>query len=218
MRRQIERKVTVELSEKEVRGAILGMARCPQRFRGSATFKLEEGVYTVQWRECSGPDKTQPDADPKRSAARRKRNSNIVDLAGQTFGQWEVLGLADARAYPAGGRQTMWNCKCGSCGETHAVNGAALRRGATSRCKACAQAPVPDAQRICKWCEVKLSPKSAHPTRCPRCMRQVERMKKRVTDGLCPCGEFPYYPSKPCPKCDRKPEERKRANQSRVNP
>lgn len=217
MRRVSERKVTVELTELEVDTAILAMARCPKKFHHAASITFEDGGYVVRWTECSKNDNTQPDADPERSEKARAREAKArrdkIPMVGKTFGKWTVLAPADRRVFPGGGQQTMWLCRC-ECGSERDVNGHAMRSGKSTACPPCASGRVPDDERICKYCEVPLSPRSVQPTICPRCSRQIERMKKRVKGGLCPCGKFPYYPSKPCPKCDRQPKRSSNAKPS----
>jgi len=50
-----------------------------------------------------------------------------IDLAGQMFGRWTVVGYASSG---------KWNCRC-QCGTKKLVNGSSLRRGATNGCIRC---------------------------------------------------------------------------------
>lgn len=62
-------------------------------------------------------------ASPARPGHRR------IDLAGRRFGRL----VAHAPEYPNGQRALHWRCVC-DCGRQTVVNGASLRRGATSSC------------------------------------------------------------------------------------
>jgi hypothetical protein len=53
----------------------------------------------------------------------------VIDLTGQTFGQWTVLTRAKNTSY----RATRWHCRC-SCGEKSIVFGDALRGGHSLSC------------------------------------------------------------------------------------
>ena len=52
-----------------------------------------------------------------------------VDLTGQRFGKWTVLGDSGKRS----GGSVMWNCVC-DCGESRKVSGCSLKRGRSSSC------------------------------------------------------------------------------------
>lgn len=54
------------------------------------------------------------------------------DMAGQVFGEWKVI----SRAYSDPRNGWSWICQC-SCGALDTVEGSALRRGRTTRCRAC---------------------------------------------------------------------------------
>jgi hypothetical protein len=54
-----------------------------------------------------------------------------IDLTGQRFGEWEVIGFSHSTT-----SQSYWNCRC-SCGAEKKVRGGALRRGKSTCCKSC---------------------------------------------------------------------------------
>lgn len=62
------------------------------------------------------------------AAAHAKR----LDLTGETYGRWTVLG--GARRHSNGAR--YWNCRC-TCGHEQAVQQSALRSGESTQCLAC---------------------------------------------------------------------------------
>ena len=49
----------------------------------------------------------------------------IIDLTGQTFGEWKAISYAGDR---------KWNCIC-SCGRTGVIDGARLRSGVFKSCR-----------------------------------------------------------------------------------
>ena len=51
-------------------------------------------------------------------------HKNTVDITGQLFGEWEVLGYLG---------KSMWECRC-SCGEVRSIDGRSLRKGDTTSC------------------------------------------------------------------------------------
>jgi len=55
--------------------------------------------------------------------------TRTIDLTGQVFGRWTVIGQADTRKY----RQTHWHCRC-ACKTLRVVSGANLRRGYSRSC------------------------------------------------------------------------------------
>lgn len=57
---------------------------------------------------------------------------HTADLTGQRFGSLVVT----RRAGKAAGGQALWYCDC-DCGGSHTILGQSLRRGKTTRCKAC---------------------------------------------------------------------------------
>lgn len=61
------------------------------------------------------------------------KNFKGIDLTGQKFGKWTVLGFAKVN----GRRQAKWTCRC-ECGEERAVIGALLRYGSSKKCVMCA--------------------------------------------------------------------------------
>jgi hypothetical protein len=56
--------------------------------------------------------------------------NRLIDLAGQTFGRWRVLGLADERSKRGHAR---WLCRCID-GEEKVVRGDSLRNGQSKSC------------------------------------------------------------------------------------
>ena len=56
-----------------------------------------------------------------------------LDLTGQTFGQWTVIGPAPNRREPSGRTTTYWRCRC-SCGTEQEVTTNNLRRRYSECC------------------------------------------------------------------------------------
>ena len=56
-----------------------------------------------------------------------KRGRPLIDLTGQTFGNWTVLSYSGKR---------KWLCQC-ACGHQAEVLGAALRLGRSAQCRYC---------------------------------------------------------------------------------
>ena len=54
---------------------------------------------------------------------------SLIDLTGQTFGRWKVIGKAPNGGYGCG----WWLCRC-NCGTERAVAGGGLRDGRSSSC------------------------------------------------------------------------------------
>lgn len=54
----------------------------------------------------------------------------IIDITGQKFGYWTVIGLSDKII----SKSRCWNCVC-VCGKIEAVNGCRLRRGTSKSCR-----------------------------------------------------------------------------------
>jgi hypothetical protein len=57
--------------------------------------------------------------------------SNAIELTGQKFGMWTVLGRALVKAVKV--TNIVWTCQC-ECGTVKDIVGAALRRGRTKSC------------------------------------------------------------------------------------
>lgn len=57
----------------------------------------------------------------------------MIDMTGQIFGHWYVLGFS----YLDEKKRAYWKCKCNICGRTKAVRGDNLRRGTSTRCIHC---------------------------------------------------------------------------------
>lgn len=62
-----------------------------------------------------------------------KEMRQIIDMTGQRFGRWTVLGCAGCDKH----KQAMWLCRCG-CGKELIVVGYNLRRGKSQGCRSCA--------------------------------------------------------------------------------
>jgi hypothetical protein len=54
--------------------------------------------------------------------------SGFIDLAGQRFGQWQVVALHSGRDV-----NIRWTCQC-TCGVTRPVLSSSLRRGRSTSC------------------------------------------------------------------------------------
>lgn len=59
----------------------------------------------------------------------REQSMPTIDLTGQRFGHWDVLGMSSQRS----GRAPMWDCRC-DCGTERAVRGDNLRYGRSTGC------------------------------------------------------------------------------------
>lgn len=59
--------------------------------------------------------------------------ANLIDLTGQKFGKWTVLGKGTTTSKY---HHPRWLCKC-DCGNQHEVLGGALRSGLSLQCKKC---------------------------------------------------------------------------------
>ena len=57
-----------------------------------------------------------------------------IDLSGQTFGEWKVLGLSDKRQK----KQLMWDVVC-ACGTTAIVSGHNLKQNLSTKCLKCSK-------------------------------------------------------------------------------
>ncbi len=58
---------------------------------------------------------------------------NRIDLTGQRFGRWHVLGFAEKVACPSSKHILLWHCKC-DCGVEKIVRGHSLRHGLSVSC------------------------------------------------------------------------------------
>ena len=64
--------------------------------------------------------------------------SKLIDLTGQTFGNWKVLERAETKRYKSGGTATAWLCQCIKNPSCQMVKlGAELRLVKEPTCKAC---------------------------------------------------------------------------------
>lgn len=59
--------------------------------------------------------------------------ANLIDLTGQTFGNWRVLKRGQDHVCPNGQRAPKWLCRC-SCGVEREVFGVVLRNGTSRSC------------------------------------------------------------------------------------
>lgn len=57
----------------------------------------------------------------------------MIDLTGEKFGRWTVLGRADDKVLQSGYHEIMWNCIC-DCGNRKVVRGKSLRGGISTSC------------------------------------------------------------------------------------
>src|SRR5262245_56514892 len=73
---------------------------------------------------------------------RRRTMTRVEDLTGRTFGHLYVI----QQAYDILHRKTFWACEC-ECGGVVYVSGTNLRRGYTTRCRACA---IEDRQQVAR--------------------------------------------------------------------
>jgi hypothetical protein len=64
----------------------------------------------------------------------KRRHPKFIDLTGQQFGKWTVIGEAEGI-----GRKAHWNCIC-HCGNRNIVCGTVLRRGKSKCCLQCRNA------------------------------------------------------------------------------
>lgn len=58
---------------------------------------------------------------------------NIIDLTGQRFGRWVVIGMGPTQVSEKGNRKLLWRCRC-DCGNEANVAGGNLRRGKSMSC------------------------------------------------------------------------------------
>ncbi|MDH2154056.1 hypothetical protein [Stenotrophomonas sp. GD03657] len=58
--------------------------------------------------------------------------TRLIDLTGQTFGSWLVVG-----PYTRINKTTYWSCRCG-CGVVTDIAASSLRAGTSTQCQACA--------------------------------------------------------------------------------
>jgi hypothetical protein len=63
-----------------------------------------------------------------------KTGRKVIDITGQHFGKWTVLGLASVGG---SGVSAKFRCVC-ECGNQAIVAGHSLRQGGSTQCKACA--------------------------------------------------------------------------------
>jgi hypothetical protein len=69
------------------------------------------------------------------ASASNGHSNVLVDLTGQQFGAWQVVG----RAPPLGWRtEACWRVRC-ACGYVGVVRGSTLRSGSSSACATCAR-------------------------------------------------------------------------------
>lgn len=65
-----------------------------------------------------------------------RRIDQVQDLAGQKFGDLEVVKYLKSGRYSGGGKYDLWECKC-SCGAILNVRSGNLKHSGTSQCKCC---------------------------------------------------------------------------------
>jgi hypothetical protein len=59
-------------------------------------------------------------------------NNKLIDLTGQTFGEWTVIERAPPNGNPDE-TQALWRCRC-SCGAVRKIYGRTLRAGKSMSC------------------------------------------------------------------------------------
>lgn len=57
----------------------------------------------------------------------------LIDITGQVFGYWTVLGISRSLVQPNGRRVTLWRCKC-KCGVIREIRAGTLKRGLSYSC------------------------------------------------------------------------------------
>ena len=60
--------------------------------------------------------------------------SKFIDLTGQTFGYWKVIGLSSKGA----NKPSIWLCECTLCGKKQDVCSYSLTKGLSTKCRSCA--------------------------------------------------------------------------------
>jgi hypothetical protein len=60
-------------------------------------------------------------------------SNTVIDITGKIYGEWSVVDFS--HKHPISGN-AYWNCVC-SCGNRVKVDGSRLRKGKTTKCKAC---------------------------------------------------------------------------------
>jgi len=84
-------------------------------------------------RDRVAPEKTEipavfPRIEERETERGSQKMSQVIDLMGQKFGKWEVVGFDGVR-----NRNAFWLCKC-SCGKMKVVRASLLRFGGTKSC------------------------------------------------------------------------------------
>lgn len=81
------------------------------------------------------------------------RGNGFVDMTGQRFGAWTVLGFI---GFSQTAHASLWLCRC-DCGRVLARQSLAIRER-SGKCFWCAaretgdKRRVPEAERLCRWC------------------------------------------------------------------
>lgn len=84
---------------------------------------------------------------------------NFIDLTGQRFGRWTIIGRAPTRHTKSGSRIPMWNCVC-DCGVKREVRAQHLKSGATKSC-GCLKSEI-NSEQIKKVTEDKVKRTGGH--------------------------------------------------------
>ena len=97
-----------------------------------------------------------------------------LDLAGQRFGKWTVLGFWKSN------KGAVWLCQC-ACGDRHAVHRSDLRSGSSSSCATCAR------QRLGLTID-GVWHSTAEAKEIPSISAERIRQLRNKQSGLCGCG------------------------------
>lgn len=118
--------------------------------------------------------------------AARRGGKPLIDLTGNRYGKWTVIGRANVEGMKATG--AFWHCIC-DCGNAVIVYGISLRNGASSGCLACRPAPqraeVPTYGVAHKWLRQDRGRASAY--KCVECGERaaewalIENPSERLT-------------------------------------
>lgn len=124
-----------------------------------------------------------------------------MDLTGQTFGRWVVLGKSGKKRYKSCAEYT-WLCRC-QCGAERAVRGSSLRSGFSSSC-GCVRREQARSRRLANHLSLK-----------NRLYRELRNRAKKFgrSFGLT-FGEFEALILSPCYYCGTMPSHRRESDYS----
>jgi hypothetical protein len=112
------------------------------------------------------------------------RRTQLIDLTGQVFGRWRVIGRAENVKTK---QQAWWHCIC-ECGTEKAVRGELLRKGLSKSCGCYKRAQAGNAQATHRL------------SRTPLYKRRKNMMQRCYNSK---CREFKYYGSRGITVCER---------------